>query len=253
MSPAPTPKTDFCKKFLTRTSGRGIGNYPGTGTSTSVFFDARQKRGFVGDQEGMWSYSVSQHGWNSHHPGYEHAVPMKIGLDGKPTPAWKVDYLTFRDMLYEALMDPTPNRSIIQGIQKIIEPLIPVRTGHLASTILSTLRITRHSLLKTRYYFNGTYEYPRQKGTHLYRPYFIDHPKNNPPDTGYGNPRGINQQYKVKNVTMIRKTKKGNALYLLNDPGAHNDPRFVINKIIHEILIDIPATIFNNLQMEVTI
>ena len=246
----------YCKKLLEFGGGRGIGRYPGTGTSVNIFFDARIQGfpdGFSGGKKGMWSYSVSQHGFNHAHPDYADAVPRKYNIHNEVVPAWNVDFKTFKNMLYTAFMSPLQNQKIIHNWQKTFERLIPVRTGHLASTILSTLVINRRSKMKTRYFISGTYNYPIAKGSHLYRPYFITNPKHSPPSKGYGNPRGINRQYKVPNVNMLKRTKGGNALYLLNDPGSHSDPRFYINKIIQKTILDIYATVFNNLIMRVTI
>jgi len=129
-------------------------------------------------------------------------------------------YMQIKQAIYLKIMvmGRRADRKRLWRWKKRFEKMIPVRSGHLASTILSTLRIHRKAYGNSRFWISAAYNYPMTGA--MQRPITIHNQKHKPPDEGYGDYIGVDRTYKLPNVHLLYKTGGGGAKYLLNDPTA---------------------------------
>lgn len=176
-----------------------------------------------------------------------------VGLPGQPkvdirlTPIpfaitkWGLTWYELRDIIAAAFVSKTLDAPLFRSIRKAIAPYVPVRSGKLLDTICTTMKIIRRSIRKVVFFFGFTFLYPPD------RPRIIYNPQHNPPKMGYGElyyPKTV-----IRNVMMLKKTKGGNALYLLNDPTAFSDSIAVIKDIADRQIVQQLEDLFNMIEL----
>lgn len=153
-----------------------------------------------------------------------------------------------RRKIAKAFISTLRDNYIISRIRNLIMKIVPVRSGFLLNHIMKTMQIDRwKSRENTRFKLTFSYEHPAN------RPLVISNPQHSPPDMGYGDWSNVKLQFPIPNVTLIRTTPFGNALYLLNDPSALADPKDAIaNEAEQELMRDLEET-FENIVVSIAI
>jgi hypothetical protein len=153
-------------------------------------------------------------------------------------------------MLSDSITDRSKDGQIIQfwRIEIDKEGIIPVRSGDLFSTILSTMKIHRIQKYQNRYWMICTYEIPSwMKKTGA----AVKNPQHSPPSKGYGkHPSEVNKRMLPSNVSLL-KTGKSTGLYALNDPHAMQSPQDTINQLTSESMYNIMLNLFKTVLIKV--
>ena len=213
------------------------------------------KKFFQLDGKGFKQYPISQvQGLPtplnlSPHDAQIMGQPKIMSYTGVFWKAWNTDWFTFRREYKKWVLDPSDDRNLIEAWRKriIARGWVPVRSGNLFSTIISTMTIIRRNYYTNRFFINGRYAYPSGYPT------YIKNPKHTPPDTGRGlHPMLVNKNFPPPNVNVKKITPKG-AVYELSDPQALTDPRVYINRLLSDSLYNMMVATFKSMIIKVTI
>ena len=204
---------------------------PSGGVGISYYFELTKKKS-PGASKGRWWFGYTVGGYIQK-PGTHLAATAYNYGQGSTQAANFIQnprfWLTWKDikrLIARVLMNSTNDKLLIENlIQTKLLDKIPVRTGHTASTIFSTIQIIRMHWYGSHFFGHGLYRYPSDRPTK-----WKGKVRHAPPETGYGKIQGVNRVYKVPNVHLIRTTKGGNGLYLLNDPNAYLEPKQIVNR-----------------------
>ena len=191
---------------------------------------------------GAWTSSTKEYaqGWN-------YAVmPATSKFGPKVIKAWKVPLWRMKQLLEESIMDRSRDRRMINWFKSEIDAkgIVPVRSGHLFSSIFSTMRIKRVARYRNRFWMHCTYDVPDEYLWLNNKLLFIKNPKHSPPSKGYGlHPSKVNTSNLPHNVNLIRTTKTL-GLYLLSDSTAQPTPQDYINRLTSEVLYNYMLLLF---------
>jgi len=136
-----------------------------------------------------------------------------------------ISWISVRRILKRIFLDNKLDELLLMKIRLWVLRYIPVRSGRLANFIFKTMKLIRRTYY-SQYIARFGFGWPAK------RPYPIrGRVRHKPPEMGYGEWGTFKPVYKLPNVHVDHVTAGGNALYILDDPGAINDPT---SAIIHD-------------------
>lgn len=155
----------------------------------------------------------------------------------------KLSWIDVRRTLKQIFVDKDLDEELLMKIRMWVLRYIPVRSGRLANFIFKTMNLIRrtyHSQYIARFGFSWPAKRPFPIGGRV---------SHAPPEKGYGEWGTFRPIFNLPNVHVDHVTAGGNALYILDDPDAINDPTSaIINDGQDQIYRDIQQR-FANLRI----
>lgn len=200
--------------------------------NTTMYFSTKLQTFGKGQQQtgGIWSFTHS----SVIDPNY-----MGKGWFKRET---GLKWWQIKKVMADLFMDRIDDPSIIEKVKTHTAPLIPVRSGRLMERLFSSMKILRDQKKLTEFWAVFTYKWS------IKRPYpIMGRVAHSTPEKGYGEWGSVKltEPHAISRVKIDHVTAGGNALYILDDPAAMQDPTPVINSYAEDLIYRDFAEKFN--------
>jgi len=231
-------------------------SYPHLGPSTSPL-GTTGSGAFFSPSVTFWDYSCGYYSSSTKEfaEGDFAVKPRTSQFGPSLIKAWKVPLWRMKQLVEESILDSSNDRKMINFFQSQIDAMgvVPVRSGHLFSSIFSSMRIKRVTRFKNRFWMFCTYDVPDEYLWLMNKMLYIKNPKHSPPAKGYGkHPSKVNPRRLPSNVNLLRTTATLGE-YMLNDPIAHSTPQDTINAFTAQILYNYMLLLFKQTLLRIYI